>query len=50
MYSMCSCNVCDEGDDDNKVNTISSCINMDSIETEGTGIISNVVRACDTDV
>ena len=48
--SMSSCNVGDEGDSDDTANTISSNINMDIIETEGTGIVSSVVRACDTDL
>ena len=36
--------------DDNIANTISSSINVDNIETEGTGTISSIVRAYDTDV
>ena len=50
MDSICGCNVGDEGDDDDIANTISSSINMDNIETEGTGTVSSVVRTCDTDV
>ena len=31
-------------------NTIISSINVDNIETEGTGTVSSIVRTCDTDV
>ena len=48
--SNCSCNASDEGDDEDTANNVSSNINMDNIETYGTGIISSIVRACDTDV
>ena len=48
--SICFCNVGDEGDDDNTANTVSSSINVDNIETEGTGTVSSIVRTCDTDV
>ena len=48
--SICGCNVGDKGDNDNTVNTISSNTNMDNIETEGTGTVSSIVRACDTDM
>ena len=41
--------ISDEGDDDDTANTISSSINVDSIETEGNGTVSSIVRACDTD-
>ena len=41
--------VSDEGDDDDTANTISSSINVDSIETERNSTISSIVRACDTD-
>ena len=47
--SICTCNVVDEGDDDDTANTISNSVNVDNIETEGTGTISSIVRACDTD-
>ena len=40
----------DEGDNDGTANTISSTINVNNNETEGTGIVSSDVRACDTDV
>ena len=48
MYSgfHCSCNIGDEGDNDDTANTISSSIN---IETEGTGNVSSIVSACNTD-
>ena len=48
--STCFCNIDDKGDDDCTANTVSSSINMDNIQTEGTGTLSNVVRACDTNV
>ena len=48
--SICSCNVGDEGDNDDTANTVSSSINMDNIATEGTGTISSIVRACNIDV
>ena len=48
--SNCGCNVGDEGDDDDTANIIGSYLNVDNIEREGTGIVSNIVRACDTDV
>ena len=44
--SICSCNIGDEGDNDDTANTISSSIN---IETEGTGNVSSIVSACNTD-
>ena len=47
---ICGCNIVDKGDNDNTANTISSSINVDSIETEGTGTISSIVTACDTHV
>ena len=43
------CGSC-KGDDDNIASTISTSINVDNIETEDTGTISSIVRACDTDV
>ena len=45
----CICNFVDKGDDDDTENTVSSSINMDNIETEGTGTVGSFVRACDTD-
>ena len=36
--SICSCNICDDWDNDNTANTISSSVNVNNIETEGTGI------------
>ena len=48
--SICICNVGDKGDDDDTANTISSSINVDNIETESTGTVSSIVRACDIDV
>ena len=48
MCSVDSCIVGDQGDDDT-ANTVISSINVDNIETEGTGSVSNIVRACDTD-
>ena len=49
--SICGCNsASDEGDDGNTVNTVSSSINVDNIETEGNSTVNSVVRACDTDV
>ena len=50
MDFRCGCNVGDEGDGDDTANTISSNINADNIETEGTGTVSSIVRTCDTDV
>ena len=47
--SICGCNISDEGDDYDTANTISSSINVDNIESEGTGTVSSNVRACDTD-
>ena len=48
-WGLCGCNISDkEGDD--TANTISSSTNVNNIETEGTGTVSSVVRACDTDV
>ena len=38
---ICSCNVSDKGDDDDTVDTFSSSINMDNIETEGTDTASS---------
>ena len=46
----CSCNVVDEGDDDDTENTVSSSINVDNIETEGTGTVGRFVRAYDIDM
>ena len=48
--SIGGCNVGDKGDDDNTANTVSSSINMDNLETESTGTVSSIVRACDADV
>ena len=48
MDCICGCIVGDQGDDDT-ANTIISSINVNNIETEGTGSVSNIVRACDTD-
>ena len=48
--SLYSCNIGDEGDDDDTENVVSSSINMDNIETEGSGTISSIVTACDTNV
>ena len=48
--SIYSCNIGDEGDNDDTANTVSSSINIDNIETEGTGTISGIVTACDTNV
>ena len=50
MDFICGCNVSDAGDDDDTAYTISSRINMENIEREGTGTISSIVRAFDTDV
>ena len=52
MYSgfHCSYNVGNEGGNDDTANTISSSNDVDNIETEGTGIVSSIVRACDTDL
>ena len=47
---MCGCNVGDKGDNDDTANTISSSINVNNIETEGTGTVSSIVRTCDTDM
>ena len=47
---MDSVSSCDKGNDDNTANTVSSSINMNNIETEGTIIISSIVRPCDPDV
>ena len=44
------CNVGDEGGNQDTANTISNSVNMDNIETEGTGTVNSIVRACDTDV
>ena len=41
--SICSCNIGDEGDNDDTANTISSI----NIETEGTGNVSSIVSTCD---
>ena len=43
------CGSC-KGDDDNIASTISTSINVDNIETEDTGTIRSIVRACDTNV
>ena len=40
----------DKWDNDDTANTVSSSMNMDNIQTESTGIISSIVRACDIDV
>ena len=48
--SICCCNVDDEENDDNIANTINSSINVCYSKMEGTGTVSSVVRACDTDV
>ena len=50
MDFICGCNVGDIGDDDDIAYTISSSINMENIERKGTGTISSIVRAYDTDV
>ena len=43
--SICGCNVCDEWDNDSTANTVSSSsVNVNNIETEGTGTIRSVVR------
>ena len=49
--SISNCNIGDEEDNDYKANTVSSNINMDNIETEGTGTatVGSIVRACNTD-
>ena len=41
--------ISDEDDNGDTANTISSSINVDSIETKGNGTIGSIVRACDTD-
>ena len=49
--SIYSCNVGDEGDNDDTANTINSSINLDNIETEVLILlISCIVRTCDTDL
>ena len=48
--SISSCNIGDEGDNDDTENTISNSINVNNIETEGTGNVSSIVSACNTDV
>ena len=48
--SICCCNVGDEGDNDDTAKVVISNINVDNIETEDTGTVSSIVRACDTDV
>ena len=45
--SICGCNVGDKGDNDNTVNRSTD---VDNIETEGTGTVSSIVRACNTDI
>ena len=50
VNSIYSCNVGDERDNDDLPNTVSSNINMDNIETEGSGTVSDIVRFCDSDV
>ena len=45
MESICSRNVGNKGDNDDTVNTVSSSINEENFETEGTGTVSKVVRA-----
>ena len=50
MDFICGCNVGDVGDDDDTAYTISSSKNMENIEREGTGTISSIVRAYDTEV
>ena len=47
--SICGCNIGDKGNNNDTANTISSSINMDSIETEESGTVSSIIRACDTD-
>ena len=49
LDSIYNCNIGDEGDNDNTANTVSSSINMDDIKTKGTGTVSGIVTACDTD-
>ena len=46
---MVTTGVSEERDNDDTANTISSCINVDSIETEGNCTVSSIVRACDID-
>ena len=48
--SIFGCNIGDEEGDDNTANSISNSINVDNIETESTGNISGIVRACDTNL
>ena len=51
--SICSCNFWVRKETIKRQQTpsvFSSNINMDNIETESTGTVSGVVRACDTDV
>ena len=47
VKSICSCNVGDEGDDDDTANSASSSINT---ETEDIDTVSSVVSVYDTDV
>ena len=48
--SIFSCNVGDEEGDNNTANSVSNSISIDNIETESTGNISGIVRACDTNL
>ena len=48
--SIYGCNIGNKGNDDDTANTISSSINMDNIETEESGTVSSIIRACDTNV
>ena len=50
MDSICSYNVGDKGGNDDTANTVSSSMNVNNFETEGTDTVSCIVRACDTDV
>ena len=50
--SIWGCTIGDKGNDNDTANTstVSSSIKVDTIETEDTGAVSSIVRACDTDV
>ena len=50
MDFICGCNVGDVGDYDDRAYAISSSVNMENIEKEGTSTTSSIVRAYDTDV
>ena len=47
---ICSCNIDDEGDNNDTANIVSSSINVNNIDAESTDTVSSIVRACDTDV